>query len=193
MAAPLVQETLSIDKKKIHFFQSLPFFLFHGVGLIGAFFVSFKWSFLTLCLGSYYLRMFAITAGYHRYFSHRSYRLNRFFQFLMALLGSTTAQKGVLWWAAHHRHHHQFSDQPGDLHSPALDGFWWSHVGWILSDHLNETDWKRIPDFAQCQESFLDHTSERVWGGYLFCRGMGDFLLGLYFEYYFTLAWNIYH
>jgi len=160
MAAPLVLETLSIDKKKIHFFQSLPFFLFHGVGLVGAFFVSFKWSFLALCLGSYYLRMFAITAGYHRYFSHRSYRLNRFFQFLMALLGSTTAQKGVLWWAAHHRHHHQFSDQPGDLHSPALDGFWWSHVGWILSDHLNETDWKRIPDFAQCQElKFLN----RFW------------------------------
>ena len=87
-----------------------------------------------LCVVLYYGRMFFITAGYHRYFSHRSYRLNRFWQFVMAFGGTTAAQKGPLWWAAHHRDHHRYSDTERDVHSPTQKGFWWSHVGWILCD-----------------------------------------------------------
>jgi stearoyl-CoA desaturase (delta-9 desaturase) len=59
-----------------------------------------------------------VTAGYHRYFSHRTYKTSRVFQFLLAFLAETTAQKGVLWWASHHRNHHKHSDQVGDTHSP---------------------------------------------------------------------------
>ena len=62
--------------------------------------------------------MFGVTAGYHRYFSHRSYKLGRVAQFLMAVLAQTSGQKGVLWWAAHHRDHHRHSDTPRDVHSP---------------------------------------------------------------------------
>jgi stearoyl-CoA desaturase (delta-9 desaturase) len=127
------------------------FALVHLLAL-GVFFVGFSWQGVLLCLGSYYLRMFAITAGFHRYFSHRSYRLSRVPQFLLALLGQTAAQKGVLWWAAHHRHHHKFSDLPQDLHSPVQDGFWWSHIGWILSGQFDETRLDLIPDFAKFPE-----------------------------------------
>ena len=56
---------------------------------------------LALMAFLYVARMFAVTAGYHRYFSHRSYRLGRFSQFLLAFAAQTSAQKGVLWWAAH--------------------------------------------------------------------------------------------
>jgi len=73
-------------------------------------------------------------------------------QFVMALLGTTCVQKGVLWWAAHHRTHHKYSDEPEDLHSVRQRGFWWSHVGWIHVSGPRRTDWKRIPDFAKYPE-----------------------------------------
>ncbi len=96
--------------------------------------------------------MFFVTAGYHRYFSHRSFKTSRWFQFFLAWMAMSSSQKGVLWWAAHHRHHHRFSDQEDDLHSPTLFGFWWSHVGWILSDRYNDTRFDYIGDFAKFPE-----------------------------------------
>ena len=80
--------------------------------------VPFHWSLMGWLAGSYLLRMFGVTAGYHRYFSHRSYKLGRVAQFAMAVLAQTSAQKGVLWWAAHHRDHHRHSDREADVHSP---------------------------------------------------------------------------
>ncbi len=99
----------------------------------------------------YVLRMFFITAGYHRYFSHRSYRLGRAGQFLMALGGITAAQKGPLWWAGHHRRHHRYADTPRDVHSPR-EGFWWSHVGWVLSRRYKDVDWDAVQDLAKFPE-----------------------------------------
>jgi len=129
----------------------LGFALVHVLAL-GVFFVGFSWTGLALCLGSYYLRMFAITAGFHRYFSHRTYHLSRVSQFLLAFLGQTSAQKGVLWWASNHRHHHRYSDRPEDIHSPIQRGFWWAHMGWILSEDYQETDLSRVPDLAKYPE-----------------------------------------
>jgi stearoyl-CoA desaturase (delta-9 desaturase) len=137
--------------RRISFFHTLPFAVFHLICL-AAFLVKFRWSYVILCLALYYTRMFFVTAGYHRYFSHRSYKTSRVFQFLLAFLAMTSAQKGVLWWAAHHRHHHRFSDQQDDLHSPSQDGFWWSHVGWILADRYNKTDVEGIRDFYKFAE-----------------------------------------
>jgi stearoyl-CoA desaturase (delta-9 desaturase) len=127
------------------------FLLVHlaALGVIG---LGFSWTGVAVCLGSYYLRMFAITAGFHRYFSHRTYRLARVPQFLLAFLGQTAAQKGVLWWASNHRHHHKYSDQPEDIHSPLQRGFWWSHMGWILSPDYVQTDLSRVPDLAKYPE-----------------------------------------
>jgi len=105
-----------------------------------------------VCLALYYVRMFFVTAGYHRYFSHRSFKTSRVFQFIMALVATSSTQKGVLWWAANHRHHHKYSDTDDDLHSPSLRGFLWSHVGWILSDRYNKTRVELIPDFNKYPE-----------------------------------------
>jgi stearoyl-CoA desaturase (delta-9 desaturase) len=111
-----------------------------------------SWPAVALCAAMYALLMFGITAGYHRYFSHRSYRTGRAFQFVLALLGTLSLQKGVLWWAAHHRRHHRESDGPDDIHSPVRRGFWWSHVGWIMAADYMETDWDGIKDMARYPE-----------------------------------------
>jgi stearoyl-CoA desaturase (delta-9 desaturase) len=128
------------------------FLLVHVAAVAGVAVLGFSWKGVALCVASYTLRMFAITAGFHRYFSHRSFRLARVPQFLLALLGQTAAQKGVLWWASNHRHHHKYSDRPEDIHSPVQNGFWWSHIGWILSGLYEETDFSRIPDLAKYPE-----------------------------------------
>jgi stearoyl-CoA desaturase (delta-9 desaturase) len=70
----------------------------------------------------------------------------------MALVGTMAVQKGPLWWAAHHRRHHKFTDNEGDLHSPAMSGFWWSHIGWVISRKYEYTDWNAIQDFAKYPE-----------------------------------------
>jgi len=132
--------------------QSIPFGLVHVAALVGVFLVPFSWSLVALCLGLYGARMFVITGGYHRYFSHRSYKTSRWFQLVLAVIGASTMQRGPLWWAAHHRHHHLYSDQHGDLHSPGLQGFLWAHVGWVLSPENDETDYARIADFAKYPE-----------------------------------------
>ncbi len=103
---------------------------------------------VALAIGMYFLRMFAITAGYHRYFAHRAYRTSRAVQLLLALLGTTATQKGPLWWASTHRLHHRYSDTERDVHSPARRGFLWSHAGWWLSRRHVATRLDLIPDFA---------------------------------------------
>jgi len=103
-------------------------------------------------VGSYLVRMFGVTAGYHRYFSHRAYRLGRPAQFALAFLAQTSGQKGVLWWSAHHRHHHRHADKPHDIHSPHRQGFLWAHVGWIVSDAYVEYDRTKTADLARFPE-----------------------------------------
>src|SRR5581483_2325161 len=132
-------------------FKTIPFALMH-LACVAVFFVDFSLTAVLLCVGMYAIRMFGLTAGFHRYFSHRSYKTSRTVQFLMAVLGTSALQKGPLWWAAHHRRHHKYSDQPGDIHSPVLSGFWWSHVGWVISRKYEATDWNAIKDFARFPE-----------------------------------------
>lgn len=146
-----MQPAASKSLEAIDWIGSIPFALMHLAGL-AAFFFDFNMTMFWLVLGSYYLRMFAITAGYHRYFSHRAFKTSRVFQFILAFLAQTSAQKGALWWASHHRHHHKFSDTDNDVHSPVKKGFWWSQVGWILCDKYYETNWKYIGDFAKYPE-----------------------------------------
>ena len=114
--------------------------------------VGFSWKGLLLALGLYAVRMFGLTAGFHRYFAHRSFKTGRVFQFLLALLGTTAVQKGPLWWAGHHRTHHKYSDTPRDIHSARQHGFWWAHVKWIMVRRFEGTDWDRIKDFAAYPE-----------------------------------------
>ena len=100
----------------------------------------------------YWLRMFGITAGYHRYFSHRSYATSRVFQFILACLAQSSAQKSVLWWAAKHRHHHLFSDTEHDVHSPRHTGFLFAHVGWIFARKHDTVDLVKVGDLTKYPE-----------------------------------------
>lgn len=133
----------SIDR--INWVSGSAFILLH-IAVVLVFWTGFSWVALIALLATYGIRMFGITAGYHRYFSHRTFKTSRFFQFLLAFLGASSAQKGPLWWASHHRHHHKHSDSEKDIHSPSQSGFWWSHVGWILSDKYKHTNNKLIKD-----------------------------------------------
>ena len=126
----------SKQERRIDILGNIPFLLVH-VGCVLVFWAGFSWAAIITCLFLWFIRMFGITAGYHRYFSHRSYKTSRIFQFFLAVLGNAAAQLGPLWWAACHRTHHQHSDTDKDIHSPVLDGFLWSHVGWVISPYLH--------------------------------------------------------
>jgi stearoyl-CoA desaturase (Delta-9 desaturase) len=105
-----------------------------------------------VCAVLYLTRMFWVTGGYHRYFAHKSYKTSRVFQFIIAFMSQTSAQKGALWWAAHHRHHHRHSDTPADPHSMKIYGFWYSHIGWIVGPDFKKTDYKTIGDYSKYPE-----------------------------------------
>lgn len=105
-----------------------------------------------LCVISYAIRMFAVTGIYHRYFSHRTYKINRVWQFIFALVGCSAVQRGPLWWAAHHREHHKNSDTDLDIHSPVAHSFWQSHVGWFVSRKSFNTNYDRVKDWSRYPE-----------------------------------------
>src|SRR5580704_5722536 len=130
----------------------IPFFAVHVAAVIGVVALGWSWRGLALAVALYYVRMFWVTAGYHRYFSHRTFRTSRAMQLVFAVLAMTSAQKGVLWWAGHHRTHHKYSDLPGDVHSVKRDGFLWSHVGWIISKRYEPTDLAKVQDLAKYPE-----------------------------------------
>ena len=141
-----------MKKRDFGWLVSLPFYAVHVTAVVGVALMGFSWSGVALALGLYYERMFGVTGGYHRYFSHRTYRTSRAFQFVLAVLAQSSIQKGALWWAAHHRDHHKYSDTPKDPHSYRDYGFWYSHVGWILSSETEETDYSRVSDLARYPE-----------------------------------------
>lgn len=152
MAQP-VTPPLLIDgdpSEKVAWGMSTPFIILHLLPL-GMIWFPPTLGDIALCFALYVVRMFFITGVYHRYFSHRGYRMGRVMQFLMAFGGGTCAQKGALWWASHHRWHHRFSDTDRDPHKSAR-GFLWSHVTWILCPKYNETDYEGIRDFAKFPE-----------------------------------------
>ena len=132
-------------------------FIILHLGCIFVFQVGFSWIALFSCFFLYALRMFAITGFYHRYFSHRAFKTSRLFQFVMAVIGNASIQKGPLWWAAHHRDHHRYSDKPKDLHSPVQKGFWYSHIGWITVENNLKTRFENVSDLRKYPELiFLD-------------------------------------
>ncbi|MCP8940628.1 fatty acid desaturase [Alsobacter sp. SYSU M60028] len=139
--------------------SAIPFVLVH-LACFAALWTGVTTTSVVICVALYWLRIFAIGAGYHRYFSHRSYSTSRVFQFVMAVLAQSTAQKSVLWWAAKHRHHHLHSDTPLDVHSPRHKGFFYSHVGWIFDRRHEDTNLVKVEDFAKYPELMWLHRLE---------------------------------
>jgi stearoyl-CoA desaturase (delta-9 desaturase) len=139
--------------------SAIPFLLVH-IGCFAAIWTGVTWQALSLCIALYWLRIFAIGAGYHRYFSHRAYSTSRVFQFVLAFLSQTTAQKSVLWWASKHRHHHLHSDTEHDVHSPRHKGFVYSHMGWIFARKHDAPDLAKVQDLARYPELVWLHKHE---------------------------------
>lgn len=129
----------------------LPYVALH-LGCLGVFATGFTRTGLAIGGVTFLARMFFMTAGYHRYFAHRSYKTSRWFQFLLGLGGTMGLQRGVLWWAQTHRYHHRHADTELDLHSPHFQGFWYSHCGWFFHADHRETDHSAVPDLAKFPE-----------------------------------------
>src|SRR6266516_103034 len=130
---------------------------------------------VAVCVALYIVRMFAITAGFHRLFAHRTYTTGRIFRLLMAFTGTAAYQKGPLWWSAHHRRHHLLADTEEDLHSPLTRTLWRSHVGWFLSRDSQVTEWKLITNLSKDPDlRFLDRyysLPPAILGGAMFLLG----------------------
>ncbi len=141
--------------------SAIPFVLVH-FACFAAIWTGVTATALWICLALYAVRIFAIGAAYHRYFSHRSFATSRAFQFILACLAQSTTQKSVLWWAAKHRHHHLHSDTENDVHSPRHRGFFYSHVGWIFSRQHDVADLTKVPDLARYPELLWLHRYEQA-------------------------------
>jgi stearoyl-CoA desaturase (Delta-9 desaturase) len=139
---------------RVELIRVVPFVLLH-LACLAVFWVGWSWIALATAFGLFIVRGLALTGVYHRYFSHRTYRLNRFWQFVFAVVGTASAQRGPLWWAAHHRHHHSHADTEEDIHSPSIRGFWYSHVLWFLTPASFPTRMERVKDWARFPELLL--------------------------------------
>ncbi len=143
---------------------------------LAIFWVGWSWTAIGVAVFVYFARVFALTAFYHRYFSHRSFKTTRWFQFLGALLGSSAGQRGPIWWAAHHRDHHRHSDTEHDVHSPRQHGFWWSHMFWFTTREAFQTntrvvkDWLRFPELRFVDR--FDFIAPALLAGSMFGLGM---------------------
>jgi stearoyl-CoA desaturase (Delta-9 desaturase) len=131
--------------------SSIGFLLIH-IACLAAIWTGVTWRAVVLALMLYGLRIFAIGAGYHRYFAHRAFSTSRICQFALAFLAQTSAQRGILWWAAHHRRHHRYSDTADDVHSPVQRGFLYAHLGWIFVPRNDATDYTAVRDLARYKE-----------------------------------------
>ncbi len=130
---------------------TIPFVLIH-LAALAAIWTGVTVEALVICVALYWIRMFAVTAGYHRYFSHKSFKTSRVGQFVLAFVAQSSAQRGAIWWASKHRHHHKYSDLANDVHSPRHRGFLYAHVGWIFVPQHGKTDLKTVPDLAKFPE-----------------------------------------
>ena len=131
--------------------ETIPFVLAH-LACLAAIWTGVHTTDLIIAAGLYALRMFGVSAGYHRYFAHRSFKTSRAFAFFLGFLAQSSAQRGILWWAGNHRQHHRFSDTDNDVHSPVLRGFWHAHLGWFFTEKHRDTDLAAVPDLAEYPE-----------------------------------------
>ncbi len=150
----MTEKVISLEREKrgsLRTYETIEFAVIHLIPLLalitGA--TAFDW---LMCGILYFTRMFFVTGFYHRYFSHKTFKTSRVFQFIMAFLAETSLQKGILWWGAHHRVHHRTSDTSKDPHSMKIYGFFYSHMGWILGPDYKQTDFEGISDFAKYPE-----------------------------------------
>ena len=137
--------------ERFNLVESLPIILVH-VACLSVIWVGVSWAAVAACLATYFLRVFALTASYHLYFAHNSYKTSRPFRFILAFIAASAAQAGPLWWAAHHRYHHNHADTETDIHSPKRRGFYWAHLGWLFCRKYSKADLDLVKDFSKYPE-----------------------------------------
>jgi stearoyl-CoA desaturase (delta-9 desaturase) len=169
-----------MKKKSNSLITKIAFTLMH-ISCLGVFFINYNITAILVFFITFSTRTFALTAGYHRYFAHKSFQTSRVFQFILALVGTWASQKGPLWWSGHHRYHHIHSDKETDLHSPR-NGVFQSHISWIFEDENNLVDPKYTKDWLKYPEIvWLDKYSHLSFILYLFAL----FIIGLSLNYYY--------
>jgi stearoyl-CoA desaturase (delta-9 desaturase) len=108
-------------------------------------YAGFVWTDLVSFIVMYFACGLAITAGYHRYYAHRTFDCHKIVQFFFLAFGAANFQNSVLNWASDHRYHHQYSDRDGDPYS-VNRGFWWAHMGWMFFHYPANRQYKNSSD-----------------------------------------------
>ncbi|MGB5592570.1 MAG: acyl-CoA desaturase [Crocosphaera sp.] len=118
----------------------------HLVALLALLPSNFSWKAIGVTLILYWITgALGITLGFHRLISHRSFQAPKWLEYLLVFCGTLACQGGVIQWVGLHRIHHKYSDTEPDPHD-SNQGFWWSHMGWML--HQIPAD-KDIPRYTQ--------------------------------------------
>jgi stearoyl-CoA desaturase (delta-9 desaturase) len=103
------------------------------------------WVEIAACFGMWVITGLSITAGYHRLFSHRSYNAPAPIRTLFAVFGAAAYENSVITWSAAHRFHHRNVDTDDDPYN-AQEGFWYSHMGWVMVEGAKHDDTSNVPD-----------------------------------------------
>jgi fatty-acid desaturase len=130
-----LERALTPNRDKFHWKFALVIGAFHLAALAALF--DFRWSAVAVFAVTWVLTQnVGIGVCYHRLLTHRGYTVPKWLEYTMAVFGTMALQGSPVYWVAVHRLHHQYTDKPGDPHSPR-DGKWWSHMGWILNGSLH--------------------------------------------------------
>lgn len=136
------------DDQRLDWLRNLPFVVLH-IACLAAWWTGVSPVALVVMALLFVVRMFAITAVYHRLLAHRAYQAPRWLTFFGSLVANSSGQRGPLWWASHHRLHHRDSDEAADIHSPVVHSFIHAHMLWFMTSGAFRTRLEMIPDFAQ--------------------------------------------
>jgi stearoyl-CoA desaturase (delta-9 desaturase) len=124
---------------------------FHLLTIAAFFFFSWQ-NLLIMLVGNWIVGSLGIGLGYHRLLTHRSFKAPKWLEYTLTVFGAMGIQDDAPKWVATHRIHHQFTEMDGDPHS-TKPGFFWAHVGWIISgkgqDHDAATLQKYVPDLMK--------------------------------------------
>ena len=161
MSSDLTNVAVAVEPMKFQAKAVIMVMVIMHLACLGVFLVGFSWPALWVAIVMYVIRGMGVTTGYHRLLAHRSYKTNRFIQFVVATAGGLAMQGGPLWWVAHHRAHHRDTDKEGDIHSPVTKGMWQSHMGWMMSNEAfheqgsNSRDLFKYPELKFLQRHYV--------------------------------------
>lgn len=122
----------------------------HTLALVGVGWLIWSWHWQTAVLGLLWFALcgIAITGGYHRLFSHPTYRAVWPLRLVYVLFGAASVQNSALKWSADHRVHHRRVDTEDDPYD-IRRGFWWAHVGWVLAKEKRPVDYSSVEDLQR--------------------------------------------